>query len=80
MSKTEDSTPAVVNLKAPPIYKIIVTQAIATLLAALSAFVLMGSVTGYSVFFGGMVSTLPNAYFAIKAFRYSGARQMPQDL
>jgi ATP synthase protein I len=78
MSKTEEPTPAVVNLKAPPIYKVIVTQLVATILAALSAFVLMGSVTGYSVFLGGMVSALPNAYFAIKAFRYSGARQMPQ--
>ncbi|MGA1741932.1 MAG: ATP synthase subunit I [Pseudohongiellaceae bacterium] len=77
MSKTEESTPAVVNLKAPPIYKVIVTQLVATTIAALSAFVLMGSVTGYSVFLGGMVSALPNAYFAIKAFRYSGARQMP---
>lgn len=77
MSKIEESAPAVVNLKAPPIYKIIVTQFIAALLAALISFVLMGGVTGYSVLLGGMVSTLPNAYFAIKAFRYSGARQMP---
>lgn len=78
MSKTEEPTPAVVNLKAPPIYKVIVTQLVATIMAALSAFVLMGAVTGYSVFLGGLVSALPNAYFAIKAFRYSGARQMPQ--
>ena len=77
MSKTQEPAPAIVNLKAPPIYKIIVTQSIATLLAALSAFVLIDGVTGYSVFLGGMVSALPNAYFAIKAFRYSGARQMP---
>lgn len=52
MSKTEDSTLALVNLKAPPVYKIIVAQFIATLLAALGAFVLKGGVTGYSVFFG----------------------------
>ncbi len=80
MSKIEAPTPVVVNLKAPPIYKIIVTQTIATLLAALSTFVLLDGITGYSVLLGGMVSTLPNAYFAIKAFRYSGARQMPQVL
>ena len=80
MSKTEDSTLALVNLKAPPVYKIIVAQFIATLLAALGAFVLKGGVTGYSVFLGGMASVLPNAYFAIKAFRYGGARQMPQVL
>ena len=78
MSKTEEPTPTVANLKAPPIYKIFVTQFIATLIAALSAFVLFDLVTGYSVFLGGMVSTLPNAYFAIKAFRYRGARQMAE--
>ena len=70
MSKTQEPTPAIVNLKAPPIYRIIVTQSIATFLAALSAFVLIDGVTGYSVFLGGMVSALPNAYFAIKAFRF----------
>jgi ATP synthase protein I len=80
MSNTEEPTPAVVNLKAPPIYKVIVTQFVATVIAALGAFALLDGVTGYSVFLGGMVSTLPNAYFAIKAFRYSGARQMPQVL
>ncbi|MDG2090238.1 MAG: ATP synthase subunit I [Gammaproteobacteria bacterium] len=78
MSKTEEPTPIVANLKAPPIYKIFVTQSIATLIAALSAFVLFDLVTGCSVFLGGMTSTLPNAYFAIKAFRYRGARQIAQ--
>jgi len=80
MSKTEKPTPAVVNLKAPPIYKAIVTQFVVTIIATLSAFALMDGVTGYSVFLGGMVSTLSNAYFALKAFRYRGARQMPQVL
>lgn len=76
MSNAEESTPTVVNLKAPPIYKAIVTQFVVSTIAALSAFALMDGVTGYSVFLGGMVSTLPNAYFALKAFRYRGARQM----
>ncbi len=78
MSQTEEPAPVVANLKAPPIYKVIVTQFIATLLMALSAFALRDSVTAYSVLLGGLVSALPNAYFALKAFRYSGARQMPQ--
>ena len=77
MSKTEEPTPVVANLKAPPIYKIIVTQFIATLLAALSAFVLIDGVTAYSVFLGGRRIIMTKTYFAIKAFRYSGARQMP---
>ena len=80
MSNTEESALNVVNLKAPPIYKVIVTQFVATGILALSVFALIDGVTGYSVFFGGMISTLPNAYFAFKAFRYSGARQMPQVL
>lgn len=76
MSKAEEPTPTVVNLKAPPIYKAIVTQFIVTIMATMSVFALMDGVTAYSVFLGGMVSTLPNAYFALKAFRYRGARQM----
>ncbi len=76
MSKIEKPK-KVVNIKAPPIYKVIVTQTIVTFIATLSSFALIDIVTAYSVFLGGMVSTLPNAYFALKAFRYRGARQMP---
>jgi len=80
MSKPEEPTPAVANLKAPPIYKVIVTQFVVTVIAALSTFALMDTVVAYSVFLGGMISTGPNAYFALKVFRYRGARQMPMIL
>ncbi len=80
MSKPEEPTPAVANLKAPPIYKVIVTQFVVTVIAALSTFALMDTVAAYSVFLGGMISTGPNAYFALKVFRYRGARQMPMIL
>ena len=77
MSKSDAPTRAVGNLKAPPIYKVIVTQFLVTVIAALSTFALMDTVTAYSVLLGGMISTIPNAYFALKVFRYRGARQMP---
>ena len=34
----------------------------------------LGWVSAYSLLTGGLISALPNAYFAIKAFRYRGAR------
>jgi ATP synthase protein I len=77
MSSPEEPTPAVDNLKAPPIYKVIVTQFVVTVIAALSTFALLDTVAAYSAFLGGMISVLPNAYFALKVFRYRGARQMP---
>lgn len=77
MSKSEEPAPGVDNIKAPPIYKVIVTQFVVTILAALSVFALIDTVTAYSVLLGGLISTGPNAYFALKVFRYRGARQMP---
>jgi ATP synthase protein I len=77
MSKPKEPTPTVANLKAPPIYKVIVTQFVVTVIAALCSLALTDLVAAYSVFLGGMISTGPNAYFALKVFRYRGARQMP---
>ena len=34
--------------------------------------------TAYSVLLGGLISTVPNGYFARKAFRYRGARYTEQ--
>ena len=31
---------------------------------------------GYSAFIGGLIFVIPNAYFAHRAYRYQGARQM----
>jgi ATP synthase protein I len=77
MSKLEEPTPVVVNLKAPPIYKVIVIQFLVSVITALGTFALLDTVAAYSVLLGGLVSTVPNGYFARKAFQYSGARNTP---
>ncbi len=62
------------NLKAPPVHRVIVAQLVATALMALTFLVFSNVVAAYSVFIGGLVSAVPNAYFAVQAFRYRGAR------
>jgi len=63
----------VTNPKPPPVHKAIVGQLLATALIAAASLVLAGTVTAYSVVLGGLVSILPNGYFAWQAFRYQGA-------
>lgn len=47
--------------------------ATAALIAAISL-LFSGTVTAYSALVGGLISALPNSYFALHAFRYRGAR------
>ena len=62
------------NLKTPPVYKVIVAQlAVSTFVAIISLFV-SGTVLAYSILLGGLISALPNSYFALHALRYQGAR------
>jgi ATP synthase protein I len=49
-----------------------------TILLATIALLISGSVAATSALLGGLVSTLPNAYFAIKLFRYQGAHAARQ--
>lgn len=65
---------SVSNLKAPPIYRVIVSQFAAAFSVALIVFVVLGWVMAYSAFIGGAVCAIPNAYFAKKTFMYTGAR------
>jgi ATP synthase protein I len=62
------------NLKPPPVHRIIVAQLVVTALMALTFLVFSNVVAAYSILIGGLVSALPNAYFAVQAFRYRGAR------
>ena len=39
-----------------------------------SGLLFFGMVSAFSVFLGGLISIIPNAYFAFKVFRYRGAR------
>lgn len=57
----------------PPFLKIYASQLI--VLAVVSVGLLFVDFTmAYSVLLGGLISIVPNTYFAILAFRYSGAR------
>ena len=38
--------------------------------------VIWGSISAYSLLLGGLISIIPNAYFANKMFRETGARAM----
>lgn len=62
------------NLKAPPVYKVIVAQLAATTLIAAISLLVFGVTTAYSVLLGGLISALPNSYFALHAFKFQGAR------
>jgi len=62
------------NLKPPPVYKIIMTQFVATVVIAAILLFFTNSIVAYSVLVGGLVSAISNCYFAVQAFRYNGAR------
>jgi ATP synthase protein I len=60
------------KLSKPPILKIYGFQC-ALVLFASAILIPLDKVTAYSIFIGGMISVLPNAYFAHQVFRYVGA-------
>lgn len=60
----------------PPLSRIYaVLLVLLAIAAAISA--LIEVALGYSVLLGGLISVLPNTYFARQAFRYRGARSAP---
>ncbi|MDT8428041.1 MAG: ATP synthase subunit I [Pseudomonadales bacterium] len=62
------------SIKAPPVYKITRVQMLVTIALSGMAAVLGATVAAYSMLFGGLISAVPNAYFAHRVFRYRGAR------
>ena len=62
------------NLKAPPVHKVIVAQLAAAGLMTLISLLVSGTIIAYSVLLGGLISALPNSYFALHAFKFQGAR------
>ncbi|NKB34662.1 MAG: F0F1 ATP synthase subunit I [Pseudomonadales bacterium] len=64
----------VTNLRPPPVYKVIVAQLAATAFIAAVSLLFSGNVVAYSVLLGGLISALPNSYFAVQAFKYQGAQ------
>ena len=65
---------SVSNLKAPPVYKVILAQLAMTGFISVISLLFSGATTAFSVLLGGLISALPNSYFALLAFKYSGAR------
>ncbi len=53
---------------------ILLGQFLAMLIVGLVGLVLGGSLVGLSAALGGSIAWLPNVYFALRAFRYRGAR------
>lgn len=57
----------------PPVHRITLAQ-LALLLALCLCLLAFDTVVAYSMFGGGLVAILPQAYFAVLAFRWRGAR------
>jgi len=56
----------------PPVVKMYGLQFAVVLLASVIA-IPLDMVVAYSIMIGGMISVIPNAYFARQVFRYAGA-------
>ena len=62
------------NLRPPSVYKVIVAQLVWTVSLSLVCLSIFGVVAGYSALLGGLISAVPNSYFALHAFKFQGAR------
>tara|TARA_B110000444_G_scaffold162629_1_gene151969 strand:- start:395 stop:763 length:369 start_codon:yes stop_codon:yes gene_type:complete len=56
------------------VYKVIIVQLAVTSFIAAISLLISGVVLAYSALLGGLISAVPNSYFAFHAFRYQGAR------
>lgn len=65
------------SISRPPVTRLVVTQLLLTGVMSLLFFA-KGISAAYSALLGGLIFTVPNAYFAYKAFTYSGARAARQ--
>lgn len=61
------------RLQRPPIHRITVAQC-AVLVVSCSLLLVLGWVHAYSALLGGLTAILPQAYFASRVFKRSGAR------
>lgn len=62
------------TIKAPPIYKVAVIQAVTLFLLVLSVALFSNWTDAYSLLIGGLICLIPGTLFARKAFKYRGAR------
>lgn len=63
-----------IPINKPPIYRIFFLQVALTLVTCSVFALINGRVAAYSSLIGGSLFALPQLYFGIKAFMYSGAR------
>ncbi|WP_417543587.1 ATP synthase subunit I [Marinobacter sp.] len=61
------------GIQRPPIAQWFAVKSVVLVLVSL-AFLFRGQISGYSALLGGLIFLLPHGYFALKAFRYTGAR------
>ncbi|MBQ0812629.1 MAG: F0F1 ATP synthase subunit I [Marinobacter sp.] len=61
------------GIQRPPIARWFAIESVVLVLVSL-AFLFRGQISGYSALLGGLIFLLPHGYFALKAFRYTGAR------
>ena len=62
------------GISRPPIARWFVIKSVVLVFASLTFMSIRGQVSGYSALLGGLIFLLPHGYFALKAFRYAGAR------
>jgi ATP synthase protein I len=58
----------------PPIARWFAIESVVLAFASLAFLLFRGQVSGYSALLGGLIFLIPHGYFALKAFRFSGAR------
>ena len=64
------------TIKAPSLAMMTVVQGAVTLALAITSYLFWGRVSAYSLLLGGLISTVPNAYYARAVFRHRGARAL----
>lgn len=62
------------GIRRPPIARWFVIESVVLVFVSLAFLLFRGQVSGYSALLGGLIFLLPHGYFALKAFRFSGAR------
>ncbi len=63
------------TIKQPPVYRLILLQCFSTVALALVCYLWKGGTAGSSALLGGLIATVPSAWFAWRAFRYTGTRE-----
>ena len=62
------------EISRPPVHRITLAQLAVLVPICLLTLLAMDKVRALSVLCGGLIAILPQAYFAVRAFRFSGAR------